>query len=195
LAATVAHDVRNPLNIINMAAAASSAEVRQEIREQVERIARLSRDLLDYAKPWRSEPIALDLAEQVRAAARSCPGLEIGPGLQDKVVLHADPRRLDQALTNLLDNAQATGARTGIDAEVISGVVSIYVYDAGPGVPIDLQDRLFQPFVSRSPGGTGLGLAIVARIMAAHGGRVALVERAGWSTCIALHFPALRETT
>lgn len=90
LAATVAHDVRNPLNIINMAAAASSPEIRQEIREQVERIARLSRDLLDYAKPWQVEPVALDLGEQVRAAARSCPGLEIGRGLQDKVILLTD---------------------------------------------------------------------------------------------------------
>ena len=57
------------------------------------------------------------------------------------------------------------------------------------GIEPDELPRLFEPFASRSPGGTGLGLAIVARTMAAHGGTVALTERAPWSTCFTLSFP------
>ena len=106
LAATVAHDVRNPLNIIGMAAAGAPADMRAAVEVET-------------------------------------------PG--DRVHLH--------------------------------------VCDAGPGVPADLRDRLFQPFVSRSPGGTGLGLAIVRRIMEAHGGRAGLTERLGWSTCVTLTLP------
>jgi len=189
LAATVAHDVRNPLNIIGMAAAGAPAEVRAEIREQVDRIARLSRDLLDYARPWGIEPAACDLAERIRNAARHRPGTEIGPGLDDVLMMHADARRLDQALANVLDNACATGARTAVELETRDGMACIHVCDAGPGVPADLRDRLFQPFVSRSPGGTGLGLAIVLRIMEAHGGGARLTERRGWSTCVTLTLP------
>ena len=189
LAATVAHDVRNPLNIIGMAAAGAPAEVRAEIREQVDRIARLSRDLLDYARPWSIEPAACDLATQVRAAARHVPGIELGPGLDRTIPVRADARRLDQALANVLDNAHATGARVAVDLDVGDGAARVHICDSGPGVPADLRDRLFQPFVSRSPGGTGLGLAIVARIMDAHGGTAGLTERPGWSTCITLTLP------
>jgi len=172
-----------------MAAAGAPAEVRAEIREQVDRIARLSRDLLDYARPWGIEPAACDLAAQVRAAARHVPGVEFGPGLDRPVPVRADGRRLNQALANVLDNAQATGARVAVDLDVRDGTARVHICDAGPGVPADMRDRLFQPFVSRSPGGTGLGLAIVARIMDAHGGSAALTDRPGWSTCITLTLP------
>ncbi len=189
LAAAVAHDVRNPLNVINMAAAAVAPDIRQEIRTQVDRIAHLSRDLLDYARPWQPEMVPLDLGDHVRAAARRFPGVEVGAGLHGPMTVQADAGRLDQALTNLLDNACATGARVAVEAEASPALVRLHVCDAGPGVPAELQDRIFQPFVSRSPGGTGLGLAIVARIMAAHGGTAGLTQRPGWSTCVTLAFP------
>ena len=76
-----------------------------------------------------------------------------------------------------------------IDAETTDNAVLLHICDAGPGVPDEIRSRLFEPFASRSPGGTGLGLAIVARIMAAHGGSVALTERPPWSTCFTLRFP------
>ncbi len=189
LAATVAHDVRNPLNIIGLAAAAAPAEVRADIREQVARIAALSRDLLDYAKPWDVEARNLDLSVQVRAIAARFPGVLVGAGLEQAVSVHADPRRFDQALINVLENAAGTGAAVAVEAEVGGGWLRLHVCDAGPGIPADLRDRIFKPFVSRSPGGTGLGLAIVSRIMAAHGGTASVSERPGWSTCVTLSFP------
>jgi len=195
LAATVAHDIRNPLNIIAMAVAGAPAETRREVAEQVGRISHLTSDLLDYAKPWKIAPTRIDLAARVRALALRWPAVELGPGLAAPLWIVADGRRVDQALTNLLENANAsTAVHVFVDAQqdltASPGTVRLHVCDDGPGVPDEIRARLFEPFASRSPGGTGLGLAIVARILAAHGGTAALTERAPWSTCFTLTFPA-----
>ncbi|HEY4250493.1 MAG TPA: HAMP domain-containing sensor histidine kinase [Roseomonas sp.] len=191
LAATVAHDIRNPLNIIAMAATAAPAEARAEIRDQLGRVTRLTQDLLDYAKPWRMEPMAIDLAPLAAEAILHHRQAELGPALQAPLPACADPRRLRQALANLLDNAAAAPGmrRMLLDAEAAPGALRLLVCDDGQGVPEALRDSLFQPFVSRSPGGTGLGLAIVAKIAAAHGGGIALEPRPGWSTCFVLTLP------
>jgi signal transduction histidine kinase len=191
LAASVAHDLRNPLNIIAMAVATSAQDTRREVADQVNRISRLAEDLLDYAKPWQIRPVAIDAALQVREAVRRIPDVELGSGLDTALPIQADPLRLEQVLSNLLSNARsAAGAtRVRVDAERAPDAVHLHVCDNGAGVPADLRDRLFEPFASRSPGGTGLGLAIVARIMAAHGGSVRLNDRAPWNTCFTLTFP------
>jgi signal transduction histidine kinase len=190
LAATVAHDVRNPLNIISMAVAFAEPEIRGEVTGQVKRIARLADDLLEYAKPWSIAPAPLDLTALVRDAAARCREVAVETRLPPNLWVLADAERIEQVLTNLLDNARTVASRIMLDAEQGPKMVLLHVCDDGPGVPEDLRDRIFQPFVSRSAGGTGLGLAIVARIVAAHGGSVALTERAGWSTCVTLSLPA-----
>ena len=199
LAATVAHDIRNPLNIISMAVASSPPDTRREVTEQIGRIAHLTRDLLDFAKPWKLNPAETDVSSLVRRLALREPGLQIGTGLQQPLFWNLDSARLEQALINLIENArialqaQAEGG-VYIDAELRAEGLSLQVCDNGPGVPPELRDRLFEPFASRSPGGTGLGLAIVARIAAAHGGSVQLSEHAGWRTCFSLQFPKINET-
>jgi signal transduction histidine kinase len=190
LAATVAHDIRNPLNIIGMAVALAAPEVRSEVAGQIERIARLADDLLDYASPWRIEARAIDLGEWVASAAGRYPGIALGPGLGQPMEALVDPYRMDRALGNLIENARAAGGRVAIEAECRDRSVRVHVCDDGPGIPPDIRDRLFLPFVSRRAGGTGLGLAIVAKIMQAHGGSVALTERPGWTTCFTLTVPA-----
>jgi signal transduction histidine kinase len=192
LAASVAHDLRNPLNIIAMAVATAPPDTRREVAHQVQRISHLAEDLLDYAKPWQIRSIEFDAAMQIRQAAGRQSGVELGTALTESFPLTADPARFDQALGNLISNARAaTGAtRVRVDAERHPREVQFHVCDDGAGVPPDLRERVFEPFVSRSAGGTGLGLAIVARIMAAHGGSVRLNERPPWNTCFTLTFPA-----
>lgn len=192
LAATVAHDIRNPLNIIAMAVAGAPSDTRCEVAQQVERIAHLTRDLLDYAKPWKLALTRVDLAAQVRAAALRQPGVSLGAALDGELIVQADARRVDQVLANLFENAcsaSGAGGQVHIDAEQAPGAWLLHVCDDGPGVPAEIRARLFEPFASRSPGGTGLGLAIVARIMSAHGGSVTLTERPPWRTCFTLRFP------
>jgi signal transduction histidine kinase len=197
LAATVAHDIRNPLNIIAMAAATAPPEVRREIATQTQRISQLATDLLDYAKSWQIEKQPLNLADYLRATTAQYVEIEIASDLDTRLCIDADPRRLGQALFNLFDNAReaikrnAPNGRVHIDARyATTGSVELSICDNGPGVPSEIRDTLFQPFVSRRSDGTGLGLAIVAKIMQAHGGSVRLGQQPGWSTCFVLTFPA-----
>ena len=191
LAATVAHDVRNPLNIIAMAVALAPEETRQEVNLQIARISHLTADLLDYAKPWQVQLELTDLALRVQGLTRHMADVEIGPGLQQSLLAQVDPQRFDQAVVNLLSNARTAAGqrRVWVDAGHTADALQLHVCDDGPGIPEEMQGKLFQPFASRSPGGTGLGLAIVERIMRAHGGSVSLGQRDDWRTCFTLSFP------
>lgn len=177
LAATIAHDLRNPLGIVQMAATGAPPEVRAEIGEQVGRMNALVTDILDYARAWTIAPRPIELASYL--AGFGVP-FEVPEGL----MLHADPAALRRALANLVDNAKAMGG----DCTIVANGRSIDICDNGPGITPEIADSLFKPFVSRRPGGTGLGLAIVRRIMEAHGGTATLVQREGWSTCFRLTF-------
>ena len=191
LAATVAHDVRNPLNIIAMAVALAPAETRQEVGEQIARISHLTADLLDYAKPWQIAPVPTDIHQRIQQLTRHRPEVELGAAIAQPLIATIDPARFDQALTNLLSNActAAGQRRVQVDTEQRADAVLVHVCDDGPGIAPEMRERLFEPFASRSPGGTGLGLAIVARTMAAHGGTASLTDRAPWRTCFTLRFP------
>lgn len=180
LAATVAHDLRNPLGIITMAAAQASPELRAEIGEQVGRMNHLITDILDYSRAWMVVPRSVLMETLV---TRHGIEAQFPPDMS----IEADPVALDRVLTNLIDNARSLGTKVALFATPGPRAI-IDICDDGPGIAPDIQDSLFQPFVSRRPGGTGLGLAIVRRIMEAHGGTVSLIERPGWSTCFRLTF-------
>jgi len=76
------------------------------------------------------------------------------------------------AFDAMADVDAAAGRRIVIDAELGTAVVDISVRDSGPGVPVLLRGRLFEPFVTTKPDGLGLGLSIVSSIVAAHGGTI-----------------------
>jgi signal transduction histidine kinase len=180
LAATIAHDLRNPLGIVQMAATGAPPEVRAEIGEQVARMSALVTDILDYARAWSIAPRPLILSEFLA-------GFGVPTEAPEGLTAQADPSALRRALANLVDNARAMGGACAIIAEP-GPPLTIDICDNGPGIAPEIADSLFRPFVSRRPGGTGLGLAIVARIMAAHGGTAALARRDGWTTCFRLTF-------
>ena len=177
LAATIAHDLRNPLGIVQMAATGAPADVRVEIGEQVGRMNALVTDILDYTRAWTVAPRTMELAPFLT-------GFGVPVEASGELVLHADPAALRRALANLVDNAKAMGG----DCMILAEGNSIDVCDNGPGIAPEIAESLFKPFVSRRAGGTGLGLAIAARIMDAHGGTVTLARREGWTTCFRLTF-------
>jgi signal transduction histidine kinase len=120
--------------------------------------------------------------------------------------MEGDEDLLHRVVSNLVLNAVQAGGpraqvrvRTGRAAHTelpggagIENPVSLRVIDNGPGIPAELQDRLFEPFSTGRVGGTGLGLAIVQRAVEAHRGLVLVDSEAGKGTTFTIFFPAAR---
>lgn len=198
LSTVIAHDLRNPLNIIAMAAALSPTETRQEISIQLKRVSHLIDDLLDYGKAWRVDWQIWCLSDLITEISPIVAPSEIICEIEPDLQLGADREQCRRILVNLLQNAQhaqnqeISNGQISIYARQIDDICQIDICDNGPGVPADIRDQMFDPFVSRSPTGTGLGLAIVARLMAAHGGSVRYIDHPNWSCCFRLIFPDQR---
>jgi Histidine kinase-, DNA gyrase B-, and HSP90-like ATPase/N-terminal 7TM region of histidine kinase/His Kinase A (phospho-acceptor) domain len=201
LAATVAHELRNPLNIISMAAVSCNVETRAEIRAQIERADHLIQDLLSYSGEIKlnCQPVQLSQLVGTIAATHTSAHIDIELEIASDLYALSDRLRTEQILVNLLNNAIAMlrgrpQPRLRIEAERgtgdKAGMLVLRVCDNGPGVAADLAPDLFQAFKTRRPGGTGLGLAIVRRLTEAHGGQVQLVAHPGWNCCFELTLPS-----
>jgi signal transduction histidine kinase len=103
-----------------------------------------------------------------------------------------DSMRVEQALVNLLRNAlQVSPPGTPVQLKVAkeTGGLLFVVADRGAGVPADLRERIFEPFVSGRTQGTGLGLAVVSRVAELHGGRAEVADRPGGGSEFSLWLP------
>jgi signal transduction histidine kinase len=196
--ADASHELRTPLSILKaeLEVALRRGRTREELEaalrsasEETDRLAQLAEDLLVIAHsdqgrlPIRRERVGVvELLDAVAArfGARVDVTVDAVPGL----VVDADPRRLEQALGNLIDNAVRHGGGTVELAAVASGgALELHVRDDGPGFPPALLATAFDRFTRGDPargrGGAGLGLSIVEAIASAHGGRAEAANRPG----------------
>jgi len=212
LAANLAHEIRNPLNSINL-----NLELLEEdldgggtdavgslkgTRQEVGRLARLVSDFLTYARPREPTidlvpvvPLLSDVVGFLRTEARRIGAhLRLAPDLPE-VELEGDASQLRQVLLNLVQNAVQAVAEleperrfVEVSAEASETEVSLFVRDRGNGVPEDEIDRVRTAFYTRRRGGTGLGLAIADRIVEWHGGRIELcnLEPSGFQATVVL---------
>lgn len=217
--ANVSHELRTPLTAIKGYADTLSEDIRHHhysdlekylavIQRNTERLMTLIEDLLDLSSLESAESAELTktqvstqevttriLAQIEARSARKNQTIEV---THSAPIVHSDPGRLEQVLTNLIDNAIKycpAGGRIQILWEQKPGAVVLRIRDNGPGIPRELQPRLFERFFrvdkarSREMGGTGLGLAIVKHIMQKHGGSVQVTSDLGQGTEFACEFP------
>jgi signal transduction histidine kinase len=185
-AAGLAHETRNPLNIIRGLAQIISrqqnapAEVREKscgILNEVDRVTVQLNEFINYSRPRELRRSAVKLESVVRDVAHA-----LASDLEDKAiklslptnlpVIDADEQLLRQALFNLILNAIQAVDREG-EIEVAAGKSAsgegwIDVRDNGHGLPPDQVMEIFKPYVTHQPNGTGLGLAVVQQIVTAH---------------------------
>ncbi|MDF1779874.1 MAG: ATP-binding protein [Alcanivoracaceae bacterium] len=194
LAAGVAHEIGNPVTAIacltqNLDLSDHDDDVRessQQILEQTRRISRIVESLVTFSHsgglPAQSHlPVRMhDVIEEAKALIRLDPDrrhLPIVNECPDTLTANGDPQRLLQVFVNLLSNAaDANPDRqpVTIRGSLQEQEVTLEVEDHGQGIPVELRETLFEPFVtSKAPGrGTGLGLALVYSIIEDHGGSI-----------------------
>jgi two-component system OmpR family sensor kinase len=207
MAAVAAHEIRTPLGIIRgsielMRERAGPAlgerdhQALADVLGEVERLRRLTEDLLDLAA---DRPLALaptDVGEVLAEAAQAWravhPSATVRLDVSGVPRVKGDPGRLRQVVVNLLDNAAQAGAGTiEVRAAARAGEVLVAVRDDGPGIPSEIRQRLFEPFVTGRAGGTGLGLAICRRLVERHGGTLGLAAGGAGGATFEMRLPAL----
>jgi signal transduction histidine kinase len=214
LSAVIAHEVRNPLAVLrNAVSALRREELGEEDRvtllevldEESNRLNRLVRDLLVYARPVEPQSVQIDLGRVLDRAidmarkdhSRSAQIRVDVTMATDRTKLDGDPDLLERAFSNVAENA--------LQAMPDGGLLTIHIEDAQlddetPGVAIRFEDtgegmdtlvraRARDPFFTTRPSGTGLGLAIVERVIKAHGGKVDLKSGDEDGTTVTLLMP------
>lgn len=192
--AQVAHEIRNPLGGLELFASAAMEtddphERRQlltRVRREIQGLNGIINDFLSFARPLHAESRLHDLRDPIRDAVEMVM-LSIrqnGESLElhlppDPLMGLADPDHVKRMVLNLLQNAAHAGNTIRLSAWWHNGEVVVAVADDGPGVPGELRERIFEPFVTDKEQGAGLGLAIVQRLMEVNGGRVELANGSG----------------
>jgi signal transduction histidine kinase len=191
MAAVIAHEVKNPLAAVRGAIQVigkrlppegRDAAVVGEIIERIDGLNQLVKDLLLFARPPQPRPLAVGVRETLDATA----GLLAQDAAHKDVKIDvtgvsapvmADPELLKIIFINLFVNSAQAMRGTGVITVSIGqmdGECQIAVSDAGPGIPAEIRDKLFSPFVTTKSRGTGLGLSTVKRLVEAHHGRVSV---------------------
>ena len=213
--AVVAHDLRNPISVITLAANSllqrlpdsSARRPVERILRGAQRADRLVRDLLDIsaieAGRFSIESRCLEMADVILAALESQQSLAADASViiatdlsPDLPTVEGDEERLHEVLENLVGNAikftspggQVTVGACGQDRELL-----VWVKDSGSGVAPELIPHLFEPFWQASKTdrrGTGLGLTICKAIVEAHGGRIWVESTVGVGTTMLFTIPA-----
>jgi signal transduction histidine kinase len=212
LCAGLAHEIKNPLagikgaiDVIRESAPGLDRhqEIFDDVIHEVNRIDKIVRDLLNYAKPKPPSHTAINLPElvqrittMVRSASKqgSIPiqTCQLAPIPE----FTGDETQLDQVLLNLLLNAQNAMPSGGhievvLDYDRDASVVRMEVRDDGPGIPEAIRKKIFQPFFTTRLDGAGLGLAVCLKNVQYHGGSIEVHSEAGQGTSFSISIPLL----
>jgi signal transduction histidine kinase len=215
--AAVSHELRTPLNAIlgftELLLAEMDGPITDDVRDDLQQVLSSARHLRDLVEDVVSLAMLDDvqvnlevqpfdvvpmLEEIVREASAAVVRRPVAVSLVAPVTLPtvADPKRLRQAVTNILGNAVKFTAQGSVRvrAEATKSRIVIRIADTGPGIPEAAQRMLFRDFAQagderQQRGGTGLGLVIAKRIVELHGGRVSLESRVGAGTTVTLELP------
>ena len=206
IAAAVAHGIGNPLSSIRAAAQVAKldcdecegADLRQktlttldEIIQQVDRVQKRRRGLLNFAKPMEPRPAAVeinpllsDIVNVLRprfVAAGVSPELDLDKSLPE---VQLDANHVEQIFMGLVTNAlEATpkGGRVTIRTHAFKSNgsatrIQISIEDTGEGIPVDSRERVFDPFFTTKPDGTGIGLPLAKKFVERNGGKIVVAD-------------------
>jgi signal transduction histidine kinase/CheY-like chemotaxis protein len=218
--AMLGHELRNPLSAITMAleldASMQRSKYAEIVRRQVRHLTRLVDDLLDVARVTSGKIVLRREEVDLRALLQRCvnalrPSAKNGTTLRElraddpHVWVHADPVRLEQVITNLINNAlkyTTAGGVIEVSVEAEGDHAVLRVHDTGVGLAPDMIDRVFELFtqvedtLDRAKGGMGIGLTLVRSLVTLHGGTVeAQSAGLGQGSLFTVRLPRLAKTS
>jgi len=220
LSAGLAHEIRNPLNVIKGSAEMLAQKLKDSqplagelagyISSEVNRLNALVARFLDFARPSHLDLQPLKIDELVERALASVQAESPGANVRVErnyarglLEIAADAQLCERIFVNLIQNAyqamSSAGAapdhvlRLAIEPETSNGRsgVGVTVRDSGPGVPPELREQIFNPFFTSKKNGVGLGLAIVAKIVDDHRGSIRLEQDSGPGATFHVFLPAV----
>jgi signal transduction histidine kinase len=212
LAAEFAHQIKNPLAIINTAAFSLQRSVREGkaeageqirmIQEEIERADRIITEVMGYAQLSEGHVEKLDVVEELDGAIKRV----FPPAARYPVQVHRNyaanfppllmqRRHASEAFLNVLQNAREVlgdkGGNVFVTARCLKDLsIEVSIRDDGPGIPPDKFARIFEAYYTTKEKGTGLGLATVKQNVELYGGTVRLESELGKGACFILLFPA-----
>lgn len=207
----IAHEIKNPLTPIRLAAERirqkyrrGDADLGEALEGGVEILLRevtamqaMVDEFSRFARMPRPHPSRVDLGKLVEETVPLYRGLKPGVRVETEVLagteeLVADPEQIKRVLINLLENAldatEAPGNVT-VRASARNGHAELAVADTGRGIPASAKDKLFLPYYSTKGRGTGLGLAIVHRIVSDHRGTIKVEDNEPQGTVFTVALP------
>jgi two-component system sensor histidine kinase PilS (NtrC family) len=212
LSANIAHEIRNPLASLSGAIEALVRELpadpgRERLVEIVlresERLNRIIRDFLEYARPAPMASHAVDLADLLEEVVllvehRSLPAeLKVIREYGEKLPARVDPQQVRQAIWNLCINAvqaMPEGGELRVGGRVVPGGgpprLQLWISDTGQGIAETDLPQIFEPFFSTKAEGSGIGLALVYRVVQDHGGQIEVRSQPGTGTSFMLILPS-----
>jgi len=212
VAAEFAHQIKNPLAIINnvifslqKTAPAASPQI-EIIREEVAKCDRTITQIMGYGELSEGRIERLDLVRELESAIRAVfpPGLKTGIQVRRSINRDLPPllmqkRHLADALTNLILNAREAAGEHGLvyvsARRLEHDAVEILIRDDGPGIAPEKLERIFEAYYTTKPKGTGLGLAIVKHNIELYSGKVRVQSELGKGAEFILYFPGKSPTT
>lgn len=210
IGAGMAHEIRNPLAALRGAAELLSLECSKAIDQkkllgiiirESDRLNALLGDFLLAINPRPRNQVRLMFDNIVRGTvdqysreARARERVTIETRIKTGVEVQGDAARLKQAVGNLVANAidalpDGGKVRVTLESDRATHQAVLKVHDTGPGVPVQIRDRIFEPFTTTKEGGTGLGLPIVLSTVEAHNGSIDIESTVGEGTVFIMRLP------
>ncbi len=217
LMASLAHEINNPLQAVRNClhlATRKGIDSEQHIRylkmtdDELERLVSTVRRMLDFYRPGGAEKQRVDLSQIIDKVLALLDtqlrqqGIKVSVQyMGENTPLYIVPDQIQQVIFNVMINAMdaieegktSSAAEIWINICYESRQARVLIEDSGPGIPVDLRERIFEPFVSSKSHGTGLGLAVSYGIMERHQGSLSLITpRYGTGACFEIVLPAGR---
>ena len=212
LAASIAHEVNNPLGIIKNyltiigKTASASGDMKNNVDivvEEVDRIARIVRQLLEFYRPTLKRQVELNLVETIDSTINlvspklESQGIRVEKAFDDKeVMITGSPTKLKQVFLNLILNsrdAMPQGGKLAIRVRRLDGFADIQFEDTGAGISEEDLPRIFEPFfTTKQESGTGLGLAVCHGIISSHNGAISASNNSSGGATFTIKLPLLK---